>query len=102
VAAEPSRSVTLNVTGPGGAAGSATWPAGQTTLDWPASVPVRSGGEYQLNWNGKDSPTRVTIATLSTMPTDVKGVAEALIAADCDSQLELLINTVPTEPTAAS
>jgi hypothetical protein len=96
------QAITLNVTGPGGSAGSANWPAGQATLDWPASVPVRSGGEYQLSWAGKDAPTRVTLATLPTVPTDVSGVAEALIAAQCDSQLELLINAVPTEPAVSS
>jgi hypothetical protein len=93
--------LTLNVTGPSGASGSAQWPARQATLDWPANVPVQPGAEYQLSWAGKSGPTRVTFVELPTTPTDVKGVAQALIDANCDSQLDLLINTVPVEPTAA-
>jgi hypothetical protein len=99
---DPSKAVTLSITGPAGDSGNAQWAAGQATLDWPAGVPVRSGGEYQLDWQGKGKPTRVTFATLPSVPTDVTGVAQALISANCSSQLELLINTVPTEPTPPS
>jgi hypothetical protein len=89
--------VTLTVAGAGGPAQTASWPAGQTTLAWPSSIPVTSGTEYQLSWPGNATPTKLTFATLPTVPTDITSVAQSLIEQKCENQLELLIQTVPSQ-----
>jgi hypothetical protein len=42
-------------------------------------------------------PVQVTFRTLQAVPTDIQGVAEALIRHDCDEQLELLVATAPAQ-----
>lgn len=71
------------------------WPAGQATLDWPTQVAVADGSEYRVIWPGNQDPVRLTFATLDTVPTDLAQVAEALIAHECQAQLDLLVETAP-------
>lgn len=92
---DAAETVTLIVTPEGGAARTIEWTAGEATLAWPADLTVADGTEYQLVWTGNDDPTRLTFATLATPPTDIEGVAEALIANDCRTQLDLLVETAP-------
>ena len=89
--------VTVTLAGSGGATQTAEWPAGQTTLAWPASLPVTAGTEYSLSWPGNSIPTKLTFATLPTVPTDITSVAQALIEQKCENQLDLLIETVPSQ-----
>ena len=89
--------VTLTLAGAGGTTQTAEWPAGQTTLAWPSSLPVTHGAEYSLSWPGNSIPTKLTFATLPTVPTDITSVAQALIEQKCENQLDLLIQTVPSQ-----
>ena len=98
---EADQAVTLTVTGAGGATQNLRWAAGQSTLPWPAQVPIRAGAEYQLNWTGAPEPTRLTFATLAREPNDLTSVAQALVTENCQNQLDLLIETAPTEDEAA-
>ncbi len=95
------RAATLTLTKPDGSTATAQWPAGQATLAWPKDVPISSGAQYQLSVDGEPQPAKLSFATLSTVPTDTTSVAQALIDAKCDSQLELLIQALPeASPTA--
>jgi len=94
---EATDAVTLTLSGAGGASQKIDWPAGQPTLAWPSGLPVTTGTDYQVSWNGKGAPTHVTFATLPVTPTDVRSVAQALIDEHCENQLNLLIDTVPTD-----
>ncbi|MDB5697210.1 MAG: hypothetical protein JWN69_14 [Alphaproteobacteria bacterium] len=91
--ANATRAATLTIN-QGSSKQSAQWPAGQATLAWPTAVPIVAGAEYQLSL-ADAAPSRITFATLATMPTDLTSVATALIEQKCDNQLELLIQTVP-------
>jgi hypothetical protein len=92
--ADASAPATLSVTGPGGSARSIAWPGGQSTLAWPADLPVSSGSEYQLSWAGAPQPTRLTFRTLPAKPVGLEEMASSLIRNGCDAQLDLLIETV--------
>ncbi|MDQ4087311.1 MAG: hypothetical protein M3177_04775, partial [Pseudomonadota bacterium] len=73
-----------------------TWPAGSPTAAWPASMPIADGATYQLRQAGVAVPTQVTFKTLQSVPTDIQGVAEALITNQCQEQLDLLVATAPS------
>lgn len=87
--------VAITVAPAGGAAQEIEWPAGQATLAWPSALAVEEGVEYRVAWAGREEPTRLTFATLDAVPTDISQVAEALIAEDCQTQLDLLVETAP-------
>ena len=91
----------LTLTAANGATQTADWPAGEATLAWPSQVPIQDGAEYRLDMDGANEPTKLSFATLASVPTDVKAVAESLIEKKCDNQLDLLIGTVPAETTPA-
>jgi hypothetical protein len=81
--------VVLSVSGAGGS-GTALWPAGQATIAWPKTVSIKSGAEYRLSWDGKPAPTKLTFATLASVPSDPGQIEQALTAQQCQAQLDLL------------
>lgn len=98
------QSVQLTITPPAGAPRTITWRAGQSTLVWPAHLPVVDGGSYQLSWTGASAPIRVTAQLLPWLPADnLDAVATAFLQRECRSQLDVLIATreAPEETTAA-
>jgi len=56
---------TVNVSGPGGTTGTIDLAAGKAEGQWPSSVPVTDGGNYQLNWAGAKSPTALKFLVVS-------------------------------------
>jgi hypothetical protein len=82
-------SVVLSISGAGGN-GTALWPAGQATVSWPKNVSIKPGAEYRLSWDGKPAPTRLTFATLNSVPADPGQVEQALTAQQCQAQLDAL------------
>jgi hypothetical protein len=86
---------TLTITGPSGQAQTVSWAAGADTVAWPAAVPLVNNGEYQLSLSGSPVPARIRVKTLSSRPTDLQAVAEALISNECREQLDLLVDTAP-------
>lgn len=88
------RAVRLTITPQNGAAQTVNWNAGQSTLEWPASLPVIDGASYQLNWTGAANPVRVTTQTLTGVQAgNVDAVATAFLDKNCRSQLDVLIAT---------
>ena len=96
---DASQTASLTITGPGGESQTVDWPAGQAVLPWPASVGIANNGEYRLRQAGVAVPTRITFKTLSTQPGDIQAVAQALIANDCQEQLNVLVETTAEEST---
>ena len=90
---DATQAASLTITGPGGESQTIDWPAGQAVISWPASVGIADGGEYRLRQAGVAVPTRITFQTLTTQPTDLQAVAQALIANDCAEQLNVLVET---------
>jgi hypothetical protein len=91
--------VVLSIAG-GGGGGTAVWPAGQDTIDWPKNVSIKPGTEYRLSWDGKPDPTRLTFATVPAAP-DPGQIEKALSAQQCQAQLELLEAVTGWTETAA-
>ena len=86
---------TLTITGPSGPARSVRWAAGQSTLAWPATMPIANGATFSIAQSGVAVPTQVTFRTLAREPADLQGVASALIANGCQGQLDVLVETQP-------
>ena len=65
--------------------------AGQSIAPWPQAFPATSG--TKVNVQGLGAPTTLTLRTLSPVPTGLEGMAQSLIRADCEAQLDVLIDT---------
>lgn len=65
--------------------------AGQSTAPWPADLPATTG--TKINVSGLAAPATLTLRVLSPLPNGLEGMAQSLIRADCESQLDVLIDT---------
>jgi hypothetical protein len=65
--------------------------AGQSIAPWPAELPAASG--TKVNVTGLTAPTTLTLRVLSPIPTGLEGMAQGLIRANCEAQLDVLIDT---------
>lgn len=65
--------------------------AEQWEASWPSELAVASG--KRVNVSGLGQPTTLTLRVLSPIPTGLEGMAQSLIRADCQAQLDVLINT---------
>lgn len=102
---DASRAVDLTITSQTGGVETVTWAKDQTTLIWPTAIPVADGASYQLNWEGARAPSRLTTRVVQPLPaTDSEGLASALLANSCRSQLDVFIaqNEMPEDRVAAS
>lgn len=77
-----------------GDAHSFDWPAGQTSLAWPVSLPVANGATYTLTWNSDTRPARVRTIVLGESEADnLDTLAGTFIRNECTSQLDTFIAT---------
>lgn len=58
---------------------------------WPAALPVTSGSKISVS--GLSAPATLTLRVLSPVPSGLEGMAQSLIRANCQAQLDVLINT---------
>jgi hypothetical protein len=65
--------------------------AGQSFAPWPETLPATTG--TKINVSGLASPTTLTLQILSPVPNGLEGMAQSLIRANCESQLDVLIDT---------
>jgi hypothetical protein len=65
--------------------------AGQSIAPWPSALPAASG--TKVNVTGLTAPTTLTLRVLSPLPTGLEGMAQGLIRANCEAQLDVLIDT---------
>lgn len=65
--------------------------AGQSIAPWPAALPAISG--TQVSVTGLGNPATLTLRVLTPVPTGLEGMAQSLIRADCQAQLDVLIDT---------
>ncbi|HET9354646.1 MAG TPA: hypothetical protein VFO42_00625 [Sphingomicrobium sp.] len=95
--ADTEATVTIKELGSGRTA-SVDFAAGQRNADWPKALPVAPGQNYEIRGAGK----AVTFKTrsISPVPAGMEGLAQRLIVNDCQSQLDVLIDTF-TSPTAS-
>ena len=65
--------------------------AGQSIAPWPSELPAASGTKVTVS--GLTAPTTLTLRVLSPIPTGLEGMAQGLIRANCEAQLDVLIDT---------
>lgn len=65
--------------------------ANQWEASWPSELEVKSG--KRVNVGGLTEPTTLTLRQLSPVPSGLEGMAQSLIRADCQAQLDVLIDT---------
>ena len=65
--------------------------AGQSIAPWPSALPATSG--TKVNVTGLTAPTTLTLRVLTPIPTGLEGMAQSLIRANCEAQLDVLIDT---------
>ena len=93
---DPTETTTLTITGPGGTR-RVEWPAGRATVAWPSDLAITSGAVYSLQQPGAAVPSRVVFRTLALPAADMQGVAQALLQNQCQEQLDLLVDSAPTQ-----
>lgn len=83
---------TIDIRAPG-AAGQVALPAGRSTGDWPAALPISDGAEYALSGTGV-APSKVTFAVIAADPDRLDDVTGKLIARGCTAQVDLLVKVL--------
>ena len=70
-----------------------SWAAGKALTPWPASVPIKGGASYQLEWPDTGEKSSVELVTVANPPTDLVGAAQVLLENGCQKQLDLLVES---------
>jgi hypothetical protein len=66
--------------------------ANQWEASWPAELQVKAG--KRVNISGLAQPATLTLRQLSPIPSGLEGMAQSLIRADCQGQLDVLVDTI--------
>lgn len=82
--------IEVNISG-GGKSAKLDWSAGESTVPWPAQLPVEDGAEYQLEISGTGEIKTVTLTTMPGIPGEMMDTAQALIERGCETQLDTLV-----------
>lgn len=82
----------INISG-GGKQDSVEFGPGETSMAWPAKLPVANGSEYQVHWLDSGERTKLSFVSVGTPPTDLPGAAQLLIEKGCTHQLDLLVDS---------
>jgi hypothetical protein len=69
------------------------WAAGSAHSVWPATLPIKSGEQYQLEWPDSGDKSSVTFVAVPNAPPDLVGAAQVLIQNGCQHQLDLLVDS---------
>lgn len=88
--ADASKPLDLGLSG-GGSVAKVAFAAGESIAAWPSAVPVRNDSSYVVNDAGRT--TQIRLAFMGTVTPNLDETAAALIANQCDAQLDLLIDT---------
>lgn len=85
-----------------GASASVSWIKGQSTQPWPEALPTADGASYRIVTDPANAapraPVEITFALLKGAPADLSQLAQGLIAARCQAQIDLLVATTQAVP----
>ena len=90
---EGDSAVTIKIRSDDGHSQDLSWAAGSTAAVWPAALPIKSGGQYQLEWADTGDKSSVTFVAVPNTPPDLVGAAQVLIENGCQHQLDLLVES---------
>lgn len=88
---EATQPAEITLTDSDGKSAKVTFAVEQWEANWPSELAVASG--KRVNVSGLGQPATLTLRVLSPIPTGLEGMAQSLIRADCQAQLDVLINT---------
>ncbi len=88
---DASKDATVMLTDSGGRTATVAIKANQSDAAWPDAIPVTSG--TRVNVSGLGEPATLTLRVLSPVPSGLEGMAQSLIRANCQAQLDVLIST---------
>jgi len=76
------------------------WIKGEASQPWPATLPIADNAGYRITGAGAaPGGTAVNIRVVKDKPADLQQLAGALIADDCQGQLNVLIETASNDKT---
>lgn len=70
-----------------------SWAAGKALAAWPASLPITTGAEFQVEWPDSGEKSSINFVKVSAPPADLVGAAQVLIENGCQNQLDLLVES---------
>jgi len=85
---------TIKITKADGTSADLAVPAGQAEASWPATLPVSDGSQFKLSWAGAKAPTAVKFVVIKPGSTDPQDMAQMLIKAGCNAQLDTMIQAM--------
>jgi hypothetical protein len=88
---EADSAVTIKIRSADGQSRDLDWAAGNASAVWPASLPIKSGAQYQLEWGDTGDKSSLTFVAVPNAPADLVGAAQVLIENGCQHQLDLLV-----------
>jgi hypothetical protein len=88
---DASQAVDVTLTDSSGKSAKVHFDVQQWEASWPSELAVTSGKRVSVS--GLGDPLTLTLRVLSPIPTGLEGMAQSLIRADCQAQLDVLINT---------
>ena len=74
-----------------GKAATVHFAANQSEASWPSDLEVKAG--KRINVTGLAQPNTLTLRQLAPIPAGLEGMAQSLIRADCQAQLDVLVDT---------
>ncbi|MEO8455456.1 MAG: hypothetical protein ABI454_09865 [Sphingomicrobium sp.] len=89
---EAESAVTIKIRSADGQSRSLDWAAGNASAVWPATLPIKVGAQYQLEWPDSGDKSSMTFVAVPNTPTDLVGAAQVLIQNGCQHQLDLLVD----------
>jgi hypothetical protein len=89
---ESDTAVTVQIRAADGASHELTWAAGKALTAWPASLPITSGAQYQVEWPDTGEKSSLDFVMVKSPPSDMVGAAQVLIENGCQNQLDLLVD----------
>lgn len=88
---DATRAADITLTDSTGKTAKVHFAAEQWEASWPSDLDVATG--KRVNVTGLGEPTTLTLRLLSPIPSGLESMAQSLIRADCQAQLDVLINT---------
>ena len=89
---DASKDATVTLTDSAGQTATVVFKANQWDAAWPKAIAVTSGA--RVNVTGLGEPAMLTLRQLSPIPTGLEAMAQSLIRANCEAQLDALIETI--------
>lgn len=93
---DASEAVTVRIERDSQPAAVVAWPVNEAKLAWPDDLPIQDGGQYKVQVADSE-PVAIQFHKLPASPVDQVEMAQALIARNCNAQLDTVVRASPVE-----